>query len=295
MHSIRPVLAEFIKSEHLPDSYLQTVEQWYLPLAEEVLRHISTHQGPFMLGINGCQGSGKSTLAALLVILLRELLGIRSINLSLDDFYLSFEERQTLSTAIHPLLATRGVPGTHDIELAMRTLDALKKPGDVAIPRFDKASDDRAPTEQWRVITAPVDVVILEGWCLGIAAQSEAELQQPINDLERQEDKNRTWRSFVNQKLATDYQELFRQLDMLVMLKAPGFDNVLAWRLQQEEKLAAGNAGRKNNKIMNSTELRRFISHYERLTRHAIDSLPATADIVFQLNADQTVQARIRG
>ena len=99
----------------------------------------------------------------------------------------------------------------------------------------------------------------------------------------------------MNQKLATDYQELFRQLDMLVMLKAPGFDNVLAWRLQQEEKLAAGNAGRKNNKIMNSTELRRFISHYERLTRHAIDSLPATADIVFQLNADQTVQARIRG
>ena len=88
------ILKNFIETESLPLAYLQTVEQWYLPLVREISDKTSSHQGTFILGINGSQGSGKSTLASLLVLLLQEISGIRSINISLDDFYLTLEERQ---------------------------------------------------------------------------------------------------------------------------------------------------------------------------------------------------------
>tara|TARA_R110000772_G_scaffold183368_5_gene294525 strand:- start:363 stop:1253 length:891 start_codon:yes stop_codon:yes gene_type:complete len=296
LQSVQRALKEFISTEGLPDAYLQTAEQWFIPLAEDILRQISRHQGTFILGINGCQGSGKSTLAALLVILLRDMMGVRSINLSLDDFYLPLATRKAMAAGIHPLLRTRGVPGTHDIDLALQTLGALQQQGEVAIPRFNKATDDRlTPESQWPVISGPVDVVILEGWCLGLDAQPISSLTEPVNELEQEEDADGSWRHFVNEKLASEYQVLFSKIDMLLMLKAPGFENVLEWRNQQERKLAASKPGEEHRKIMSKNELRRFISHYERLTRHALASLAEKADVVYQLGDDQLIKAKLKG
>src|SRR5690606_13368304 len=112
--------------------YLQTVQQWFLPLAEQILRRAAGSRQALLVGVSGCQGSGKSTLAALLVLLARELLGLRAVNLSIDDFYLGHAERQVLARKVHPLLATRGVPGTHEVPLAMDTIAALRGTGEVA-------------------------------------------------------------------------------------------------------------------------------------------------------------------
>jgi len=290
-------LSDFIETEKLPLAYLQTVEQWYIPLVQDIQHKISEHQGAsntFVVGIHGCQGSGKSTLAALLVLLLQEMLGLRSINLSLDDFYLTHAEREELAASVHPLLITRGVPGTHDVGLALQVLAALKQSGDVAIPRFNKAIDDREVESKWPRVKAPVDVILIEGWCLAVGPQKNSELSQAVNVLEAEEDQGE-WRAYINQKLAGEYQDLTDTLDMLIMLKAPDFSNVLDWRLQQENKLKEQKNNSTSSKIMNRDELIRFISHYERLTRHALQSVPVTADVVYQLNDDQSIQSKLKG
>jgi D-glycerate 3-kinase len=289
---LQAALDEFIAREKLPADYAATVESWFLPLAEEVLQLVARSTQAPIVGISGCQGSGKSTLAALLVLLVRELMGLRAVNLSIDDFYHGHATRQQLAREVHPLLATRGVPGTHDVELALSTLQALRQPGQVAIPRFDKAMDDRQPREAWPQLAAPVDLIVLEGWCLSIPAQPEEQLATPINTLEAEEDPEGQWRRHVNARLLSDYVPFYDMVDYLIMLKAPDFSKVAQWRGRQEQKLAA-QAGAAGHRIMNEQQLQRFIQHYERLTRHGLEVLPGKADVVFQLTDAQTIAGRL--
>lgn len=285
----------FIEQEQLPDSYLETVQQWFEPMVEELLVRISAHEGTYVIGISGCQGSGKSTLAALLVNMLNGMLGLRCINLSIDDFYLTHLERQDLAREVHTLLATRGVPGTHDVTLAMNTIRQLSESGQVAVPRFNKAIDDRYPEQDWPQLSGPVDVIVLEGWCLSIGPQNEAELEEGINALEQNEDADGAWRRYVNAAIGNDYLDFYGMVDYLVMLKAPDFDKVYEWRQNQEDKLAAAQSDTAgaNNRIMSPEELQRFIQHYERVTRHGLQTLPEKADVVFQLTERQTIETRL--
>jgi D-glycerate 3-kinase len=178
---------------------------------------------------------------------------------------------------------TRGVPGTHDIALGETILDDLLAGRTAALPRFDKATDDRAPMR--RVIEPPVDVVLLEGWCVGAVPQTAEALAEPINALERDEDPDGAWRSEVNRRLATDYAGLFGQLDLLFMLRVAGFEAVRANRLLQEQKLAASRP--EGTAIMNGAALDRFLMHYERLTRWMLEEMPGRADVVIEIGADQ--------
>jgi Predicted kinase len=284
-----PALQDFIDREALPPSYRDTVEQWFLPLAETVLGKVAQSRRTLIVGISGCQGSGKSTLAELLVLLLKQMMGLRCINLSIDDFYHTHAHRQELARTVHPLLATRGVPGTHDVALAIATLKALSSEGEVAIPRFNKGIDDRAPQESWPHLLAPVDVVVLEGWCLSVGPQSEEELVAPINELEANEDAEGRWRRYVNTQLLGPYKEFYDMVDFLVFLKAPDFAKVYEWRQRQEDKLAARVRGEDAKRVMNPAQLKRFIQHYERLTRHGLNTLPERADVVFDLTDQQTI------
>lgn len=298
--SLQAALQQFAQREKLPASYIDTVEQWFLPLAHEILQRAKrSHVAP-LVGVSGCQGSGKTTLAALLVLLLRELGSLNCVNLSIDDFYLTHAERQQLARTVHPLLATRGVPGTHDVQLALDTIAALRKPGTVAIPRFDKAADDRRPEARWPRVEAPVDVIVLEGWCLSIGPQTHAQLEEAINGLEAQEDSDGAWRRYVNARIGGEYAQLYDSVDFLVMLKAPDFAKVFEWRQNQEDKLSAKAAKAVQGdgqpmRIMNREQLQRFIQHYERITRHGLDTLPLKADVVFQLTGEQTIAGKLKG
>lgn len=291
--SLQSALDDFIQQETLPKQYATTVEQWFLPLAETVLKLCSTSTTAPIVGVSGCQGSGKSTLAALLVLLVRELMGLRAINLSIDDFYHTRATRERLAADIHPLLATRGVPGTHDVALALKTLHGLRTQGQIAIPRFNKAVDDRMPEEQWPRVQAPVDLIVLEGWCLCVPEQSEHDLQAPVNALEAEEDSNGHWRNYVNDAIKQDYAALYDMVDYLVMLKAPDFSQVRTWRGKQEEKLAAAQTQGQASKVMNAQQLERFIQHYERITCHGLQVLPAKANMVFQLTDKQTIAGKL--
>ncbi|MDP5069338.1 MAG: hypothetical protein NWQ45_00410, partial [Congregibacter sp.] len=101
----------------------------------------------------------------------------------------------------------------------------------------------RAPENRWTRCETPVDVIILEGWCLGAQSESARIVAQPINALERDEDPHHLWRSYSNRQLKDEYEPLYAQLDYWVMLAAPGFEQVLRWRMEQEQKLRESVAG----------------------------------------------------
>lgn len=236
---------------------------------------------PFVLGLCGAQGSGKTTLSAALEHNLAAS-GIGCVTLSLDDLYKTKAERSRLAGEVHPLFATRGPPGTHDLGLAFDLLEALEQGRAAKVPRFDKARDDRRPPSEWDVAPADMQVLILEGWFVGARPQPAEALTAPLNALERDEDRDGCWRAFANAALAGDYQRLFARIDLLVLLAAPGFEIVRDWRGEQEAKLRAEGRGG-----MSEAELDRFVQHYERLTRHILADMPGYADLVIRLDTDR--------
>lgn len=235
---------------------------------------------PLVLGLCGAQGSGKSTLSLALCERLRAR-GLASASLSLDDLYLAPESRAILARTIHPLLAVRGVPGTHDVALGEQVLDDLVAGRPTLLPRFDKADDRPLGREHWQPVLAAVEVVIFEGWCIGARAQAASDLIAPVNDLERERDPARVWREYVNQALAGPYARLFARIHRLVLLAAPGFEIVHRWRTEQEHALARDLevAGRTGAHCLSDEQVAAFIQHYERLTRHTLSEMPARADL----------------
>jgi D-glycerate 3-kinase len=232
--------------------------------------------------IAGLQGTGKSTLSAQMAALGAER-SLQVVALSIDDFYLGHATREELGREIHPLCATRGAPGTHDVALACNVLDALRTGQPVALPRFDKIADDRLPRDTWPVVV-DADLVLLEGWFLDVPPQAPRELAEPLNALERDEDPQGTWRTWSNVALADDYPSLWSRLDRLLLLQGPGFDVVPRWRWQQEQTLQAANPGRQ---AMTQAQVERFVQFFERVSRQAMRTWPSIADRTIRLDAQR--------
>lgn len=247
---------------------------------------------PLVLGICGAQGSGKSTLADAIVRRAGED-GISAAALSLDDLYLTRAEREVLAREVHPLLRTRGVPGTHDVALGLSVLAALDRGDAARLPRFDKASDDRFPEEKWDRAPESCELLVFEGWCVGAWPQPPLDLREPVNDLEANEDPDGIWRRYANEALAGAYQQLFCRIDVLVLLAAPAFEAVFDWRFQQETELRRARIDAPE--AMDAAGVARFIRHYERLTRHILAEMPARADVVVRLGADRAPLTISRG
>ncbi|HEY1925940.1 MAG TPA: kinase [Caulobacteraceae bacterium] len=280
-----PTLQDFIASERLPPEFAGLVETLHAPIAQSVLRRLADAGRPLVVGLCGPQGSGKTTAARTLELLLDQA-GARTAVLGLDDLYLGRSERERLALSVHPLLATRGPPGTHDPALGARLIADLAGDRVTALPWFDKAKDDRAPKSEWRMAQGPVQVVIFEGWCVGARPQPAADLVQPVNRLEAEHDPDRFWRRYVNDALAGPYRDLFDRIDHLIMFRPPSFEVILEWRIQQEHKLREASGG---NAVMSDEEVGRFIQHYERIARWLDCEMPARADMVIDLDASRQV------
>jgi len=300
--TINKILESFIQAQSLPKSYVDTALKWFMPIATALNKHQTSAAQTIIVGINGCQGSGKSTLTQLLCELLPRHFNKTCIGMSIDDFYLSKQARQDLSQTVHPLFATRGVPGTHDTGLLLQCLRQLKQKQNTVIPHFDKSKDDLVARHSWSTVDSPVDIVILEGWCVGIDAQPSSLLDPAINSLERERDPNGIWRQYVNQQLKDSYQEVFALIDTLVFLQTPSFDTVFNWRCEQEHKLIAKLQQHKMPEsaesdithltgIMSDAQIAMFVQYYERLTKHALQTLPAKSDIIVSLNQSRGIDA----
>ncbi len=289
---IRYFFMSTLRELMLDESLVEDLDRVYMPMANLIAEGLNTAAKTQIIGINGAQGAGKTTFGNLLKVVLEKGYGMNIAILSIDDLYLKRSEREKLAQEIHPLLITRGVPGTHNVRLGEELLNKLcnARPKDITrIPRFNKAIDDQYPESEWDKFTGRPDVILFDGWFMGAIEQPEADLKEPINDLEKLEDPDAIWRTYVNEQLKTVYKPFFEQLDLLVMLKVPSFDKIYEWRALQEEKLRIRNQGQKKLRIMDPNELKRFIAHYERLTKYILDEMPGRADMLFKVNDNHRI------
>jgi D-glycerate 3-kinase len=294
--ALQTVLVRFLDEASLPDSVAFNFMSWYAGVTWSLAQRAKTAETPPLVGFSGCQGSGKSTLVALMAKVMREVYGVSTVVLSLDDFYLTKAARAAAAESIHPLFATRGVPGTHDLALLNETISALRQSGTggvVPVPVFDKARDDRTEMVHWRQVSAPVQLILLEGWCVGLSPQSESELEAPINPMEAEQDPSLVWRREVNRQLANEYADVFGSLDALLLLQAPSFDAVFEWRWEQEQRLSEQfqqDHPDKPDPTMSRSEVADFVLYYQRLTEHGLKTLPNRADFVWELATDRSVE-----
>ena len=295
---LKRLLEQEIQQRGLPDNFLMTVEQSYWPVAQAIAHAQIDKQDTLLVSFNGSQGSGKSTITAFLRLILTHQFDLFTVEASIDDFYHTREQRKLLANSIHPLFATRGVPGTHDVSLANETLSCLRLCSEIhpcRIPLFDKAIDDRLPRSQWPTVAQDVRVILFEGWCNHAPVQSPEALIDPVNDLERNEDKKAVWRKYANDQLEYYHRILFSEADLLVFLQVPSFEKVFEWRGLQEKKLAEKvklhQSDDAPSAVMDEAQLKRFIQHYERITRACLDTLPEHADIVLKMNSGHGIDA----
>lgn len=230
---------------------------------------------PFIVGLSGSQGSGKTTLCEKL----EELLINKKVSycvLSLDDFYLSKEKRRELADRIHPLTFTRGVPGTHDVNLLREILANLseKSPRNkIKIPIFSKLSDDLLSKKQWRICPAFPRIIIIEGWCVG--AKPSFLTKSPQTSWEKTNDPNGLWKSWTKKESAK-YQSIWATLNFMVFIKQDDFEQVINNRWNQEIK----NSEKAGVKLaISREEIREFCCHFESWTYALRRHLPGLANV----------------
>ena len=170
-------------------------------IIEHILVHLSNPyplSSPLFVALQGPQGSGKTFLTEhvknSLTCADERHPALRVATLSIDDLYLPHGQLKAVASA-NPenlLLRGRGQPGTHDIALGLSLLRSLKDinhspTGHLCIPRFDKSlfdgEGDRLPESEWTPIHGPLDVVLLEGWCVGFYPQSSQYIERRINQV----------------------------------------------------------------------------------------------------------------
>ncbi len=269
---------------------ISSLKNVYIPISFWIEKKYLKKRKTLFIGFSGGQGSGKTTVTGILKIILKKFFKRKIYVSSIDDFYKPLKERYKMSNKIHPLFKTRGVPGTHDIDLVVKFFNLIEKNKfkKIKIPKFDKSSDDRQKRKKWFSITKRPEIVILEGWCVGAKGQSYNLLKKPVNVLERHEDKNLIWRKYVNENLKKRYNKLFAKIDYFIFMKIPNFNMVFKWRLLQEKKLRKKSHSKK--KVMSYNEIKRFIMFYQRITLQMIKDLSKSASVVMFLKKNHEVK-----
>ena len=279
---------KFLNKEKIFDQSVATkianLRRIYIPVSFWIDNKYKKKGKTLFLGLSGGQGSGKTTVVGILKIILKKYFKRKTHVSSIDDFYKTLEERNKISSTIHPLFKTRGVPGTHDTNLIKKFFNFIKKKKfkKFKLPKFDKSIDDRLKKKYYFNIKEKPEVVILEGWCVGAKPQSNSLLKKPINILEKYEDKDLIWRKHANHKLKKEYKKLFAMIDYFIFMKIPYFNMVFKWRLLQERKLKKMSHIKK--RIMSYNKIKRFIMFYQRITLQMLKDMPKIASVVLSLN-----------
>lgn len=260
-------------------------------MAQHVLSQLQEHRSrcpanvqptPLFVGVQGPQGSGKTFLTSRLRALLSSTPHALSVVvLSIDDLYLPHSGLRSLAES-HPnniLFQGRGQPGTHDVPLGTIVLQNLKRVSDadaqpIDIPFFDKSlfNGEGDRVSHGKMVEGPVDVVILEGWCVGFFPTSEEVIKErwkePVPTLEPDTFDMKSFVSVddvlaVNERLKR-YVEWWNALDAFIQvdasplmhhwhvshslkIKGPSFAQlsiIYKWRLEQEHAMKANNGGK---------------------------------------------------
>ena len=276
---------KFKNKERMLKSFLIPICFW--------IKNKSNHKKPFLIGLAGGQGTGKTTTSSIIKIILEKYFKLNVFKISIDDFYKTRKERVFLSKKIHPMLLTRGVPGTHDINMMLNFFKKVKskKFKSLQLPNFNKATDDRFAKKYWYNIKKRPDVIIFEGWCVGAKPEKNATLNKAINSMEKKKDQKKIWRKYVNQHLKLKYKDLYSQLNCLIYLKAKNFSLLQKWRLKQENKLWLKSKKTSKHKIMNKEDVISFMQTYQRITENMFKKMTKHASILINLGSDHQIKS----
>jgi D-glycerate 3-kinase len=271
--------------EHLKQLTNKTFSKKYISqYIAPIINNIHTSKDKKFI-IAGSQGAGKSTLAILFKLALEKIYKKKVMLLSIDDYYLSKKKRIKLSKKIHPLLITRGVPGTHDIvALKNDIINFQQKKFPFTTPTFNKLKDDVSIKKK---IIKNAEILLLEGWCCGAPSINKGYLFENINSLESKLDKNKKWRQFYNSQLKREYKKVFSLFDQQIYIQPPSFNYIIKWRYAQEKNNAL--KSRKKD-FMSKNDLQAFIQHYEKLTKWMMKTMPAKADILIKIDGNQKIK-----
>ena len=278
---------KFKNKEKIIKSFLIPISFWIAKKAEK--------KRSYIVGLSGGHGSGKTTISSIISIILRKYFKLNVFTISIDDFYKKRNERFLLSKKIHPSLMSRGVPGTHDINMMLDFFKRIKRKEfrSLKLPKFNKAIDDRYNKKMWYSIKKRPDIIIFEGWCVGAKAEKNNTLKQPINSFEKLRDKKLIWRRYVNKQLQSKYKQLYDQLNCLLYLKSNNFSLLRKWRIKQETKLRLKNKRSNRNKIMSNKEVINFMQTYQRVTQNMLKTVPKNASIILNLNTNHQIKSVI--
>ena len=289
---------KFIKSQETKTDKFKNKERmiksFLIPLCFWISKKANKKR-PYFVGLAGGQGTGKTTISSLVQIILIKFFRLKVFRISIDDFYKTRKERISLSKRVHPMLLTRGVPGTHDINMMLSFFKKIKskKFKKLKLPTFDKAKDDRFNKKYWYDLKNKPDVIIFEGWCVGAKSEKNNTLKKTINSMEKTKDQKQTWRKYVNQQLKSKYKNLYSQLNCLIYLKASSFRLLQKWRLKQERKLWLNNKKNSKLKIMNKEDVISFMQTYQRITQNMFKKTPKYASIILNLNSNHQIKSAV--
>ena len=271
-------------------SKIKNLKKIYIPISFWINNKCKKKGRTLIVGLSGSQGSGKTTVTSILQIILKKFFKKNIYVISIDDFYKTLRDRNRMSQQKHSLFKTRGVPGTHDINLIKNFFISVKRKKfkKIKLPKFNKSIDDRSKKNYWHNINKRPEIIILEGWCVGAKPQIISSLRKPVNILERHEDKDLIWRKYANEKLKKEYKEVFAMIDYFIFMKVPNFKIVFKWRLLQESKLRKKLHYKK--KIMTYSAIKRFIMFYQRITLQMMKDLSKSASIVLLLKKNHEIK-----
>ena len=289
---------KFIKSQETKTDKFKSKEKmiksFLIPLCFWISEKVDKKR-PYFVGLAGGQGTGKTTISSLIKIILTKYFKLKVFKISIDDFYKTRKERIKLSKKVHPMLLTRGVPGTHDINMMLDFFRKAKskKFKRLKLPTFNKAIDDRFNKKKWYDLKNKPDVIIFEGWCVGAKSEKNNTLKKTINSMEKAKDQKQIWRKYVNQQLKTKYKQLYSQLNCMIYLKAKNFSLLQKWRLKQEHKLWLKTKKSSSHKIMSKGDVINFMQTYQRITENMFKKMPKYASIVLNLNSNHQIKSAV--
>ena len=203
-----------------------------LPLLSQAYKFHNNSCDRKIIGISALPGTGKTTLGKWLESISLKL-NFKIAVISIDDFYLPSDEMK-LAIKNNPWNVSRGFPGSHSVKSMHEQLFNWKINGELNVPVFDKSlRNGLGDRSHWRLDNP--DLLIIEGWFLGIEPFSDDVNYQYINSVKLSP--HETFYRYEIQKKLKNYLEVWSLIDNIWHLKPLKFEFMNMWKTNQEKKM----------------------------------------------------------